>query len=130
MATNYIRIEQEKGTHWAVIVLTDAPDTKSSATDVKGTWVHTNNSYSGKRIEFTSDNPEYYYFRWNGTAGKLVIGSLMNGYNDVLMTLDVTNRSAGGFFSTGVLKTGTGTLTHNVNKDFTSGNIEWRPDDV
>ena len=127
---NYIRIEQtyKYKPRWAVIHLTDTDSPQ--AMPVKGTWVHTNISYLGgdKEVHFTDDNPEYYYFKYEGNAagGDLVIGTKIGDYDDVLMRLSFAKRSPGGEFRVGsTLGTGVGKLSHARDPHFGAGDIVW-----
>jgi hypothetical protein len=131
-----IKIEQEE--HWTKIILRDKEESKAGGGFISGTWQHTKESYNGKEIVFTTDNPEHYYFEWRGPhGGPLRIGVKMNSpsshkqgekpYFQVLITLDHAKRTAGSHFEvTSVMdEKGTGSLTYNVNPHFTKGDILW-----
>src|SRR5438105_718869 len=44
-----------------------------------GIWKHTDESYNGEEIKFTSDHPKYLYWEWKSTdpGGSLNIGTKM-----------------------------------------------------
>lgn len=122
--------------HWTTIRLSDKTEAKDG-TSVTGTWRHTAESYNDTEIQFTSDNPQYLYWEWNGGphGGDMTIGSKMGRAShkagedemfQVLITLHYAKRQANGYFAVGsVLPEGSGELTYNVNPHFQKGPITW-----
>ncbi len=133
-----IMIEQnvDGETHWTTIRLIDKLESKDGKS-VTGSWKHTSDSYNDQEIKFTSDNPQYLYWEWNGGphGGDFSIGSKMGRAShkagedeifQVLITLDFAKRMADGAFKVAsVLGNGSGKLKYNVNPHFKAGDITW-----
>jgi hypothetical protein len=123
-------------THWTTIRLIDKLESKDGKS-VTGSWKHTSDSYNDKEILFTSDNPQYLYWEWNGgpQGGDFSIGSKMGRAShkagedeifQVLITLDFAKRMADGAFKLASERgNGSGKLKYNVNPHFKAGEITW-----
>lgn len=134
-----IRIIQEE--HWAIIKLIDTRESSADGGSVSGTWEHTKESYTGKEIVFSTDNPEHYYYEWRGPhAGTIRIGIKMNSpsshkqgeepYFQVLITLNRARRTSMSRYDATLAQNprGNGSLTYNVNPHFAKGQILYTPE--
>ena len=138
MGEQNIKISQqvEEEEHWAIIVLNNK--TKSSDGKlVTGSWRHTNQSYTGQQVKFTSVHPDHLYWEWRGDArgGVVSIGSKMGRAShkageteifDVYITLNYAKLLAGARIAVnGPLDFGAGRLTNNAKPHFEKGEITW-----
>ena len=135
MAEQSIRITQ--GEHWAIIILNNNKTTSGDGRFVTGTWRHTNRSYTGDPIQFTSDHPDDLTWEWRGDArgGVVQIGSRMarashkaNEKSEFwpYIVLNFAKVTAGNRIAvTGGFKSAGGRLNQGHNPHFEKGEIEW-----
>jgi hypothetical protein len=117
--------------HWARILLTDKDEILPYGF-VTGRWEHTNESYNEKEIQFTSVNPEYFYFQWlhSEPGGILYIGTLRTtshtdkDFQAIITLLGVKRLADGEVKVASASGEGSGKLTNN-SAHFQAGPITW-----